>query len=65
MFRILIVSFSLVLSACADFNRAAYNGIQENQRRSCYKLIGHQQQDCLARLQTSYDDYEKARKKKN
>lgn len=64
MVRFIILSFSLILSSCSDFNRMAYNGIHENQRQSCYKLIGHQQQDCLARLSTSYDDYQKRIEKK-
>lgn len=59
MVRFIILPFSLILASCADFNRMAYNGINENQRQSCYKLIGHQQQDCLARLDISYDDYKK------
>lgn len=54
----------ITLSACSDLNRSAYDGIQQNQRQSCYKLIGHLRDDCLARLTTSYDDYEKARNKK-
>lgn len=61
MFRLVIISFSLALCSCADFNRSAYNGIQENQRQACYKLIGHQQQECLARLSTSYDEYKNRR----
>lgn len=65
MVRLFFITFALCLSSCADFNRMAYNGFQENRRQSCYKLIGHQQQDCLARLTTSYDDYERARKDKN
>lgn len=61
-----IVAFLAVLSlsACSDINRSAYNGIQQNQRQSCYKLIGYQRDDCLARLNTSYDDYEEARSDK-
>ncbi len=57
-----VVLTTFFLNGCAGFNRHAYNTIQETQRQHCYKLIGHMREDCLARLKTSYDEYEKKRK---
>ena len=47
------------LQGCSydDFNRGAYNNVQSSQRERCYRLIGHLRDDCLARLEPSYDQY--------
>lgn len=60
-FLILLISACSFLQGCSGdwFNRGVYNSIQENQRQHCYGLIGHQRDDCLARLTPSYDDYKK------
>ncbi|HPF46861.1 MAG: hypothetical protein KDF58_11100 [Alphaproteobacteria bacterium] len=61
-FSIIIIAAScFCLQGCSGdwFNRGAYNSIQESQRQHCYRLIGHQRDDCLARLSTSYDTYKK------
>lgn len=50
---------TLLISGCTDFNRSAYDGIQQNQRQQCNRLFGQQREDCLARITTSYDDYKK------
>lgn len=49
----------LALSACS--NQAMYNSIQISQEEECRKLPPGQQEQCFARIDTDYGEYERQR----
>lgn len=56
----LIIMF-LFISACT--NRGAYEGIQASNRFECSKLPHSQYDECMEKINISYDEYERERKK--
>ena len=55
-----MVLIYVVATACS--NRELYTGIQQNREHECYKIpYPEEQESCLARLDMSYDEYERER----
>jgi hypothetical protein len=59
-FRIML-STMLLLAAQACSNRGFYEGFQASSRLRCMDLPLSQQDDCLERANTRYQDYERER----
>jgi len=49
----------LVAAGCS--NRGMYNNVQTNNLRDCDQYLGQKREECRARFQKSYDDYERER----
>lgn len=49
----------LLLVGCS--NQSLYNSIQANQQEECRKQPPGQQEQCFARIDTDYEEYERQR----
>jgi hypothetical protein len=56
----LILIAVLMLSACT--NRGAYEAMQASERFECHKVPTSQYDECMEKLNTSYEQYERERR---
>jgi hypothetical protein len=54
------VTGTVLLAACS--NQQIYNAAQESQRVDCQQYPDTRYEECMARLDTPYDDYEAERR---
>lgn len=59
MNKLLILTVLLGLTACS--NKALYDNIRMNQRNECFKELPSLRQECLERLDKSYEEYTRDR----
>lgn len=57
--RLALALLFIVTAACS--NQQVYTVIQEQERQECAKLPLGQYEECMAEVDETYDDYEKAR----
>lgn len=65
--KLLGLSLTVLLSSCAGYpnsgdpSRDGYELLRNNFLNQCQRLVGREREQCQARYQQSYDDYERQR----
>lgn len=60
MNKTLIVCVIFLIAGCST--KAVYDNIQHNNRQACNRVPPPQYEECIARSEKSYEEYERERK---